>query len=208
MTSPRASGPGAAADQVLPGAVLCPEQPIDETAEPIGLLDHRLGYRDPACGDLVKSGLRFLILAVCTFEVNASITHRSATGFREPERRIVRRSIQLVTQMSETTLLQPNPVDRRHEALSHLESNKSATAAREATMIGQRVTGRGSLLAHTPPPGGRWLSVKGRGRGRDRMRVREPCGLGERALDRQTAVAYPPGMSKQTPPSSHPVPSS
>ncbi len=150
------------------GAGVGSQQPVAETTEAMGLPAHRFRNFGSTCSEQPESGLKLLALAIRSFEVLRTITHGAAIGLGKPERRVIRGSVQLVTQMSETTLLQPNPMDRRHEALSHLESNKSATAAREVTMIGQRVIGRGSLLAHTSPPGGRWLSVKGRGRGKDR----------------------------------------
>ena len=96
--------------------------------------------------------MHLLALGIRTFEMLGSITHRAAVGFCEPERRVIRRSIQMVTQMSETTLLQINRMDRSYKAFGHLESNQLIAAAREATMVGHGAIGRGCVLTHTTPP--------------------------------------------------------
>ena len=201
---------GRAADQVLPGTSLCPEQAIDETAEPIGLLDHRFWYRDPAYADQPESGSEFLALAVCAFDVLRSIAHRSAIGLGKPKRSIIGSSIQLVLQRSDTTLLQLYPVDRGHELEGYLESDEIPTPGRETTLVGHRartvargVTGRGCVLAHASPQGGQWTDVKGPRVGERPRASLRAMRAGGGALDLRPLVAYPPGLSKHTPPSSH-----
>jgi hypothetical protein len=101
-----------------------------------------------------------LCLSVGRFEVLIAITHRPATGFRKSQGRIISRANQVVKKMRQATT-KMQLVDCRDNANGHFESLKLGATLRKLATMEVRLPGRGSVLAHAHPRGGRWLAVKG-----------------------------------------------
>jgi hypothetical protein len=80
--------------------------------------------------------------------------------------------MKVITQMCQATW-QPERVDCRNKAYGSFECVQIPTALREATMVIVSVSGRGSVLAHGRPKGGKRLSVKGGREGGGRKAVSE-----------------------------------
>jgi hypothetical protein len=125
------------------------------------LPDHRCRDLATLLSDEHQRCLNLLILCIGSFEMLVPIAHRPAAGLGKPEHRISGSSYQVVTNMGKTATNLVR-VDRDNQLDGDLERCELCPTSGQETMVAVRLTGRGCLLSHTLPKGGRWLSVKGR----------------------------------------------
>jgi hypothetical protein len=85
------------------GAYLGAKQPVDEAAQSVSLSQGLRRDQDSTGSDQDEIALHLLILGVRGFEMLISVTHGPATGLGKPERRVVSRPGQMITEVGQAS---------------------------------------------------------------------------------------------------------
>jgi hypothetical protein len=127
----------------LPARVLCPQQPVDEPADPVRLGND--GNRDcnAARPQQEKVALDLLVLGVGGFEVLTAVAEGAAAGLRKPEHRVVGSADQVVLEVGESAR-EGELGDAGGDAHRELERDEAGAAARQVGTVDGGASGRGA----------------------------------------------------------------
>ena len=172
----------------LPARVLCPQQPVDEAAEPVCLGNDGDRDRDAARPQQEEVTLDLLVFRVGGFEVLMAVAEGAAAGLREPEHRVVGSSGQVVLEVGEAAR-EGELGDAGRDVHREVERDEAGAAARQVGTVDGGASGRGAC----------WLMVVLEAAGVRLSRAAAGRERSELALDRRMPVAYSVLMSQHAP---------